>query len=206
MNLDKIDEVWNSANPLFKWRFDLLSSRNFATMATWRKDFSSLLVTGWREEIKKGHFMYCTSIKNWGKTSPSEAQIKFWIIHNFISNQVKYVNPLSETPNLLNNAKSIRHQFAWPRDTQQTKIIHYGARRPQPRRSETGIKRELWRNGTKISVTLEYSFRKNRTTPSNVPLLQEIFCRNNAKNRVSFTFQPDFQETVNGKQPLFAFG
>ena len=47
---------------------------------------------------------------------------------------------------------------------------------------------------------------KNRTTPSNVPLLQEIFCRNNAKNRVSFTFQPDFQETVNGKQPLFAFG
>ena len=26
------------------------------------------------------------------------------------------------------------------------------------------------------------------------------------KNRVSFTFQPDFQETVNGKQPLFAFG
>ena len=37
MKLNKIYEVWNSANPLFKWRFDLLSSRNFATMATWRK-------------------------------------------------------------------------------------------------------------------------------------------------------------------------
>ena len=33
----------NSGNPLFKWRFDLLSSRNFATIATWGNDFSSLL-------------------------------------------------------------------------------------------------------------------------------------------------------------------
>ena len=38
MKLNKIDEVWNSANPLFKWRFDLLSPRNFATMATWRNE------------------------------------------------------------------------------------------------------------------------------------------------------------------------
>ena len=43
MKLNKIDEVWNSASPLFKWRFGLLSPRNFATMATWRNDFSSLL-------------------------------------------------------------------------------------------------------------------------------------------------------------------
>ena len=42
MKLNKIDEVWNSVNPLFKWRFGLLSSKNFATMATWRNDFSSL--------------------------------------------------------------------------------------------------------------------------------------------------------------------
>ena len=35
--------VWNSANPLFKCLFDLLSPRNFATMATWRNDFSPLL-------------------------------------------------------------------------------------------------------------------------------------------------------------------
>ena len=26
-----------------KWRFSLLSSKNFATMAMWRNDFSSLL-------------------------------------------------------------------------------------------------------------------------------------------------------------------
>ena len=32
VKLNKIDEVWNSANPLFKWRFGLLSSKNFATM------------------------------------------------------------------------------------------------------------------------------------------------------------------------------
>ena len=43
MKLNRIDKVWNSANPLFRWRFGLLSSRNFATMATWRNDFSSLL-------------------------------------------------------------------------------------------------------------------------------------------------------------------
>ena len=42
MKLNKIDEVWNSANLLFKWIFGLLSSKNFATMAMWRNDFSSL--------------------------------------------------------------------------------------------------------------------------------------------------------------------
>ena len=41
--LNKIDEVWNSANPLFKWRFGLLSCKNCATMTTWRNDLSSLL-------------------------------------------------------------------------------------------------------------------------------------------------------------------
>ena len=42
MKLNKIDDVWNSANSLFKWRFRLLSSRNFATMATWRYEIFSL--------------------------------------------------------------------------------------------------------------------------------------------------------------------
>ena len=42
MKLNKIDDVWNSANSLFKWRFRLLSSRNFTTMATWRHEISSL--------------------------------------------------------------------------------------------------------------------------------------------------------------------
>ena len=43
MNLNKIDEVKNIANPLFKWPFGLLSSRNFATIARWRNDFSLLI-------------------------------------------------------------------------------------------------------------------------------------------------------------------
>ena len=38
-------EVWNSANRLSSDFIGLLSSKNFATMATWRKDFSSLLAT-----------------------------------------------------------------------------------------------------------------------------------------------------------------
>ena len=42
MKLNKIDDVWNSANSLFKWRFRLLSSRSFTTMATWRHEISSL--------------------------------------------------------------------------------------------------------------------------------------------------------------------
>ena len=41
----------------------------------------------------------------------------------------------------------------------------------------------------------EYSFRKNRATFSDVPLLQEIFRCNDPKSRVQFTFQPDFQNT-----------
>ena len=40
--LNNIDDVWNSPNPLFKWRFHGLSSRNFATMATWRNNIFSL--------------------------------------------------------------------------------------------------------------------------------------------------------------------
>ena len=45
MKLNKIDEVWNSANPLLKFLFGLLSFRNFAPKTTWRNDFSSLLLT-----------------------------------------------------------------------------------------------------------------------------------------------------------------
>ena len=43
MKMNKIDEVWNSANLLFKWIFGLLSSKHFATMGTWRNDVSSVL-------------------------------------------------------------------------------------------------------------------------------------------------------------------
>ena len=40
MELNKIGEVWTSANRLVSDFIGLLSSKNFATMATWRKDFS----------------------------------------------------------------------------------------------------------------------------------------------------------------------
>ena len=42
MKLSKIGEVWNSANRLLSDFIGLMSSKNFATMATWRNDFSSL--------------------------------------------------------------------------------------------------------------------------------------------------------------------
>ena len=45
MKLNKIGEVWNSANRLLSDFFGLLSSKNFATMETWRNDFSSLFWT-----------------------------------------------------------------------------------------------------------------------------------------------------------------
>ena len=38
MKLNKIDEVWNSANLLFCDVFGLLSSKNLATIATWSND------------------------------------------------------------------------------------------------------------------------------------------------------------------------
>ena len=43
LKLNKIGKVWNSANGLLSDFIGLLSSKNFATMATWRNDFSSLL-------------------------------------------------------------------------------------------------------------------------------------------------------------------
>ena len=43
MKLNNIGEVWDSANRLLSDFFGLLSSKIFATMATWRNDFSFLL-------------------------------------------------------------------------------------------------------------------------------------------------------------------
>ena len=40
MELNNIDEFWNSANSLFKLIFSLLTSKNFVTMETWRNYFS----------------------------------------------------------------------------------------------------------------------------------------------------------------------
>ena len=44
MKLNKIGEVWNTPNRLLSDFIGLLSSRNFATMESWRNDFSSVLI------------------------------------------------------------------------------------------------------------------------------------------------------------------
>ena len=58
-----------------------------------------------------------------------------------------------------------------------------------------------------INITnfrLKYSDRNNRTPFSDVPLLPEIFRRNDLKSRVPLNFQRDFPETFcNGKNPNF---
>ena len=56
MKLNKIDEVWNSANLLFKWIFGFLSSKHFATMATCRNDVSSVLQFSHSDVIRALHY------------------------------------------------------------------------------------------------------------------------------------------------------
>ena len=71
----------------------------------------------------------------------------------------------------------------------------------RPRRPETGIKDALkkWT----MNFRSEHSLLGRKDYLSNVPLLPEIFCRNDPKSRVPFNFQPDSPETfLNGKQPL----
>ena len=43
MKLNKIGEVWNSADRLLSQFIGLLLSKNFTTVVTWRNDSSSLL-------------------------------------------------------------------------------------------------------------------------------------------------------------------
>ena len=59
MKLNKIGEVWNSANRLLSDFFVLLSSKNFATMETWRNDFSSLLVLGKKLKFINSMYWLC---------------------------------------------------------------------------------------------------------------------------------------------------
>ena len=47
MKLNKICEVWNSANRLLSDFIGLFLSKTFATMAMWRNDFSSLYGQQW---------------------------------------------------------------------------------------------------------------------------------------------------------------
>ena len=76
MKLNKIGEVWNRANRLKSDFIGLLSSKNFATMATWRNDFSSLFVqisekVAWN--VPEGNSS--THVKEYGNILPVESVI-----------------------------------------------------------------------------------------------------------------------------------
>ena len=58
MELNKIDQVWNRRIHFLSAVFGLLSSRNFATMATWRNDFSSLLLQGISKNKQSNESLY----------------------------------------------------------------------------------------------------------------------------------------------------
>ena len=64
MKMNKIEEVWNSVNLLLKWIFGLLSFKNFATMAAWHNDFSSLLMRplGVSMHVRSLNFKTCHSV------------------------------------------------------------------------------------------------------------------------------------------------
>ena len=68
MKLNKIDEIWNSANSPFKWIFSLLSFKNFATMAMWRNDL--LLLTN--QGAERFYLLYHdkTLLNLWEKKKP----------------------------------------------------------------------------------------------------------------------------------------
>ena len=75
----------------------------------------------------------------------------------------------------------------------QIKSVRFTGKRP--RRAETGIKLKAWKKWN-ANFRLEYSFRKNRTTFSDVPLLPEIFCWNDPKKACSIYFPTGFSRNV----------
>ena len=66
-----------------------------------------------------------------------------------------------------------------------------------PKNDREGLKLflKMALNKCNTNFRLEYSVRKNRTTFSDVPLLQEIFRWNDPKCHVPFSFLTDFPET-----------
>ena len=64
----------------------------------------------------------------------------------------------------------------------------------RPRRSETGIKDGFQEMEHEFSFGT-FSDWENRTTFSDVPLLREIFHRNDPKRSAPLTFQPGFLQT-----------
>ena len=75
----------------------------------------------------------------------------------------------------------------------QIKSVRFTGKRP--RRAETGIKLKAWKKWN-ANFRLEYSFRKNRTSFSDVPLLPEISCWNDPKKACSIYFPTGFSRNV----------
>ena len=79
MKLNKIGEVWKSANGLLKDFIGVLSSKHFATMATWQNDFFSLLTlcSTYLSEMNAANVESCKQQKK------EKGKFKNW---NFIQN------------------------------------------------------------------------------------------------------------------------
>ena len=61
MKLNKIGEVWNSANRLLSDFISLLSPKNFATMVTWQNNFSSHPCIKQKMLYVHSYDLYCVS-------------------------------------------------------------------------------------------------------------------------------------------------
>ena len=90
MKLNKIGEVWNGSNRLLSNFFGLLSSKNFATRATWRNDVSSL----WR-------FRNSVFLKRW----PT------WIFRSKNFDILAYNNDIQKTVTPSNHASRITRYY-----------------------------------------------------------------------------------------------
>ena len=93
MKLNKISEVWNRANRLLSDFNGLLSSKNFATIATWRNDFSFLLLVQFRSiALALPHVSesgkFCLLVWNAGKFACGiqNPGLGIWIIARGIQN------------------------------------------------------------------------------------------------------------------------
>ena len=84
MKLNKIGEVWNSANRLLGDFIGLLSSKIFATMATWRNYFSSQKVDVSRPLLVTDHLasLPCSRFVSSPQRSKSLKAITklFWVV------------------------------------------------------------------------------------------------------------------------------
>ena len=111
MKLNKIGEVWNSANRLLHVSdlIGLLSPKNFATMATWRNDFSSLLLTP-KGDYTKTFWKFLNAHQVIFRPDvPSETKI-----YNFHDETTSIpVTFIRETPRILTKVGGLHDQYSF---------------------------------------------------------------------------------------------